>query len=104
MRRQRLTAELLDGLLQFARLFALRSRRVLEKHLGYYERAGNRILLRLDQCQPYPRMAVEHRFNFLRMYFEPAHVDDAVTPALEVIAAIAQLEHVAGVDKALRVF
>ena len=49
-------------------------------------------------------MAVEHRFDFLGMYFEPANVDHAVAPALEVIAAIAQLKHVAGVDKALRVF
>src|SRR6516225_7899257 len=49
-------------------------------------------------------MAVEYRFDFLGMYFEPANVDDAVAPALEVIAAIAQVEHVASIDKALRVF
>ena len=89
MRCQRPTAELLDGQLQFARLFALGSRRVLEKHIGYHERAGNWILLRLDQRQPYLRMAVEHRFDFLGMYFEPANVDHTVVPALEVIAAIA---------------
>src|SRR5581483_4291295 len=104
MRRQRLTTELLDGPLQFARLFALGSGRVLEKHVGYDERAGNRVLLRLDERQPHPRMAVEHGFDFLRMYFEPANVNHAVAPAPEVIAAVAQLEYVAGVDKTSRVF
>src|ERR1700687_1953510 len=100
MRHQRLTAELLDGLLQFARLFALGRSPGLEKHSGYHERASNRVFLRLHQRQPHPRMAVEHGFDFLGMYFEPANVNHAVAPALEVIAAITPLEHVASVDKA----
>ena len=38
-----------DLALAFARLCAIGSRRVLEKHFGYHERARNRILLGLDQ-------------------------------------------------------
>ena len=49
-------------------------------------------------------MAVEHRFDFLGMDFEPADIDHAVASALKVKAAVAKLEHVARVDKALRVF
>ena len=49
-------------------------------------------------------MAIEHRFDFLGINFEPSDVNHAVAPALEVIALIAQFEHVSRVDKTLRVF
>ena len=40
-------------------------------------------------------MRVEHRFDFLGMDFESADVNHAVAPALEVIATVTQLKHVA---------
>ncbi len=48
-------------------------------------------------------MPVDHGFNFLWMNLEAANVDDAAAPANEVIPVAAQLDHVAGVDEAVRV-
>ena len=48
-------------------------------------------------------MAVDHRLDLLGMHLQAADIDDAAAPADEEVAAAAQLDHVAGVDEALRV-
>ena len=47
--------------------------------------------------------AVQHRLDLLRMHLGAADVDDAAAPADEKTAIAAHLDHVAGVDEALRV-
>jgi hypothetical protein len=48
-------------------------------------------------------MAVDHRLDLLGMDLLAADIDDAAAPADKVIAAIAQFDDVAGIDKAVRV-
>src|SRR3569623_858096 len=84
VRRERLAAELLDGLLQLDCLLSFRRRRISEEDIGDHERTRNRILLRLHQRQPHLRMGVQHGLDFLGMNLKAAAVDHAVAPALEV--------------------
>ena len=44
-------------------------------------------------------MAVDLRLDLFGMNFPAADIDDAAAPPDKVVAAIAQLHHVAGIDK-----
>src|SRR5271157_3678993 len=48
-------------------------------------------------------MTIDDRLDFLRIDFETADVDYSIPPADKVVAAIPQLDHVAGIYKAFRV-
>src|SRR5690349_18369447 len=46
-------------------------------------------------------MPVDHGLDLLGMNLQPADIDDAATPADEMVAVTAQLNHVAGIDKSI---
>ena len=46
-------------------------------------------------------MAIDNRFDFLRMDFLASDVDDSVPAACEVVAVSAKLDEIARIDEAI---
>ena len=58
-----------------------RLRARLQNHVGDDERTRDRVLSRPDQRHPNLRVTIDNCFDFLRMYFQAADVDDPISPA-----------------------
>ena len=96
-------AELQDLLLGLLRLPVQGVWRRRQHDIGDNQRTRQRVLscsykTHLDAWVP-----VDHRLHLFRMNLQAAHVDDTIPPADEIVAALPQFEHVAGVDEAVRI-
>jgi hypothetical protein len=67
-----------------------------------HNRAGDRTAARLGARHAHVRMAVDDGFDLLGMNLQTADIDDAASPADEVITVTAEFHHIAGVDKSVR--
>src|ERR1700690_1491066 len=75
----------------------------LDHDIGDNDGAGDRVAPRLDERHAYARMAVDRRLDLFGMPLEAADIDDAAAPTDEMITPVAQLNHVAGIDKTVLV-
>src|SRR5579883_1869614 len=69
--------------------------------VGDDDGAGDRALARPHQRHAHRRMAVERGLDLLGMHLLAADIDDAAAPPDEMVAAVAPLDHVAGIDEAV---
>src|SRR5579884_2290665 len=69
--------------------------------VGDDDGAGDRALARAHQRHAHRRMAVERGLDLLGMHLLAADIDDAAAPPDEMVAAVAPLDHVAGIDEAV---
>ncbi len=68
-----------------------------------HNRARERTLSRSGARHLHSRMTVDHRLDLFGMDLQAADVNDTIPSADEIIAVTAQLDHVAGVDEAVRI-
>src|SRR5579884_1224684 len=100
--RQTLSAEQQDVFLKAASGMLPGLRRGVQNDIGNHEGSSYRVLPGAHERHSYVGMLVNHRLDFLRVYFESSHIDNAISPPDEIVAIPAQLNHIARIHKAVR--